>query len=336
MSRRREHGGKYATGHATGHIHQNVTRTITTTYTTPVTSDKVKVISSTVTTNAVITTSSDVITTLTTTNAEGEPTTEVVTTETPVMVTTPVTTVVEITTTEPVTTDEVVTTTITVVQDPVDDDDSRIPPEPGPGRDPEPEDPTCPRPTCKLGVEMALYDNPFVNDFTSTYESFSPLYFKTAPPIETSVTRDPIFISDDDTGSGFDPTLRNAAAGYRGFMFACQDGTYTFESTYSDDITIMWFGEKAYAGYTRENADIIQFYYGDNELKTVTREIKAGTYYPIRVLWGNTNGASDLSLHIYAPDGRELSGVDEGHEDYLTTQACDGSYPPYAPWGAEP
>lgn len=312
--------------------HDNITTTLTTVLTTPVTTDTVEVISSTFTTNAVITTTSDVVVTTTTTNSKGETTNAVITTETTDVITTPITTVEEITTTKQITTSDVITTTTVIVSD-IPEEPTDVPmdiPEPQ-----VPEDPTCPRPTCELGVEMALYANPFVNDFSRTYASFDPNFFKRSPPVRTRVEKNAIYISDQNTGNGFDPTLRNAAAGYRGFMFACQSGTYRFESPYSDDITILWFGDKAFNSYTRGNADIIQFYYGDNRAKTVYRDIQAGTYYPIRALWGNTGGASDLSLKIFAPDGRELSGVDTGIESYLTTRACDGSYPDYPPWGLE-
>jgi hypothetical protein len=54
----------------------------------------------------------------------------------------------------------------------------------------------------------------------------------------------------------------------------------------------------------RDNADITQFWYGDNSPRTAHKLIKAGQYYPIRVLWGNTDGAGYLKLNIYGPDGK--------------------------------
>lgn len=149
--------------------------------------------------------------------------------------------------------------------------------------------------------------------------------------METEVTNKPIFISTLRGNLEYD----DAAVGYRTFLFACQNGTYRLSSPYSDDITIMWFGDKAYQGWTRENADIIQFYYGDNDPADVYVDIEAGTYYPIRVLWGNTGGAADLELRIYAPDGQEMSGGNLAKGSYLTTTACDGSYGDWAPWGDE-
>ncbi|OAQ61423.1 GLEYA adhesin domain-containing protein [Pochonia chlamydosporia 170] len=211
-------------------------------------------------------------------------------------------------------------------------DDNQIPPPPQTSS----QKPTttytkaCPTPSCQAGIENALFSNPFRGDETSNYTTFDPSYFKTAETLDTRIV-DEVYVRDD----GKNKTLANAALEYRAFLFACQDGEFRFNSPRSDDITIMWFGEKAYEGWTRDNADIIQFYYGENKPIDVTRSIKAGTYYPIRVMWGNTGGAADLSLRIYAPDGRELFG--HGHEgaSYLTTEACDGSYEKYPPFGEQ-
>lgn len=189
----------------------------------------------------------------------------------------------------------------------------------------------CPKPTCQAGVEEAYYFNPFEDDTSSNYDSFNPEYFKKTKPLDTTVTDKPIYLS---TPRGT-PKYDNAAIGYRAFLYACQNGTYRFESPYSDDITIAWFGDKAYKGWTRGNADIIQFYYGDNKPWNIYRNITAGEYYPIRVLWGNTGGAGDLELRIFAPDGQEMSGGNVIEGSYLTTDACDGSYGPWPPWGNE-
>lgn len=237
-----------------------------------------------------------------------------------------------ITTTSLTITQETSTTTITTVES----DENLIPPPPDLTEDriiPS----SCPTPTCAKGFQYTLYDNPFRQDFSSTYETFDPAYFKKTKPVYDATLNTAIFITDDNVdGKGFNPLFRNAAAGYRGYLFACQAGRYLFNSPYSDDITIMWFGSKAHDGYTRDNADIIQFYYGDNNPRDIYRDLAVGTYYPIRVLWGNTGGASDLSLRIYAPDGSELSGADQWGEYYVTTEACDGSYKPWVPWGSEP
>ncbi len=305
-----------------------------------------------VTSTEVITTSNTTLTSLVTTTSEETLTTPVIVTSTEVITPsdTPFISLVTITSEETLTsvhpilttTDEINTTpsvvvtptltTITnIVVEPII---SLIPPPPEPETSREIRK-SCPTPTCSHGIQYALYKNPFSSDLTPTYESFSPKYFKKEKPVYSTTLQTAIFISDDNNGNGFNPLFSNAAAGYRGFLFACRAGRYRFNSPYSDDITIMWFGDKAYNSYTRENADIVQAYYGDNKPKDIYRDLAAGTYYPIRVLWGNTGGAADLSLRIYGPDGQDISGADQKGEHYLTTEACDGSYAPFPPWGQE-
>ncbi|OAA71138.1 GLEYA adhesin domain protein [Cordyceps fumosorosea ARSEF 2679] len=300
-----------------------------------------------ITSTEVITTNNSTITSLTTATSKETVTSvqPILTNSTTTKITTPVTgastavitisnsTTASLTTTTKsiITPSVVVTTNSSTIVEPIT---SLIPPPPTTTKSrviPS----SCPTPTCSMGIQYALYDNPFRQDTSPTYKSFSPAYFKKAKPVYSTTLQTAIYITDDNYGSGFNPLFKNAAAGYRGFLFACQNGRYRFNSPYSDDITIMWFGDKAYQNYTRDNADIIQFYYGDNRPRNIYRDLKAGTYYPIRVLWGNTGGASDLSLRIYGPNGEDVSGADQSGEHFLTTEACDGSYAPFPPWGKE-
>lgn len=292
------------------------------------------------TTNVVLSTTETITTpvVITTTEKITTSNTTVVSTITTTSIETLTTAVPESTViTETITTPTVITTAETTYEPEatVEPETELIPPPPDPTEDRDvPE--SCPTPTCGHGIEYALYDNPFVGDTSRTYDSFDPNYFKKTQPVHQQTLNAAIYISDHNNGNGFNPLFKNAAAGYRGYLFACKAGRYRFNSPYSDDITLMWFGAKAYDGYTRDNADIVQAYYGDNRPKNIYKELDAGTYYPIRVLWGNTGGASDLSLRIYGPDGEDLSGADQSGEYYVTTKACDGSYGPWAPWGEEP
>ncbi|KAM0742176.1 hypothetical protein ACQRIT_002353 [Beauveria bassiana] len=314
-----------------------LTNSTTTEMATPVTSTSTAVIATSNSTTATLTTTSKETVTsvqlILTNSTTTEMATPVTSTSTAVIATSNYTTASLTTTTKTIITPSVVVTTNgSAIVEPIT---SLIPPPPTTTKSrviPS----SCPTPTCSTGIQYALYDNPFRQDTSPTYKSFSPAYFKKAKPVYSTTLQTAIYITDDNYGSGFNPLFKNAAAGYRGFLFACQDGRYRFNSPYSDDITIMWFGDKAYQNYTRDNADIIQYYYGDNRPRNIYRDLKAGTYYPIRVLWGNTGGASDLSLRIYGPNGEDVSGADQSGEHYLTTEACDGSYAPFPPWDKEP
>ncbi|KAJ6782688.1 hypothetical protein PWT90_02450 [Aphanocladium album] len=127
---------------------------------------------------------------------------------------------------------------------------------------------------------MALFKNPFCEDYAAGYPSLDPQYFKTATPSSDDLTYK-IYLNDD----GSNKTLANSAAVYRTFLYACESGVYKFESPLSDDATLMWFGPEAYSGSTRNNTDMLRSYYANDPPMTVYQDIEAGKYYPIRILW---------------------------------------------------
>ncbi|KAM4055540.1 GLEYA motif domain-containing protein [Hirsutella rhossiliensis] len=188
---------------------------------------------------------------------------------------------------------------------------------------PTPTKKACATPTCgKHGVKFNRYSNPFSKDFSSSYKSFDLGYFLKQKPLESGIVTDISLTSDANN-----KTYANAAMEYRTFLFACQSGKYKFTSPKSDDITLMWFGDDHVKYSTRDNADICQSWYGENKPQTVYKNIKAGKYYPIRVLWGNTNGAGYLNLDIYAPNGQKLSGKNSKGKSYVVTENCQGNNP---------
>lgn len=149
-------------------------------------------------------------------------------------------------------------------------------------------------------------------------------------PTDTD-TVDKIFLQTDWKNKA----MSHVAIEYRAFQFACESGTYRFFSNNTDDITLIWFGKNALSGGTRANVDLQQTFRGDNSgVKIVTHAIEAGTNYPFRILWGNYGGGGDLSLKIFAPDGREVLPTKEGvprsaGQAFITTEACDGSQAPF-------
>ncbi|KAJ2967992.1 hypothetical protein NQ176_g9398 [Zarea fungicola] len=183
---------------------------------------------------------------------------------------------------------------------------------------------SCAIPTCSSqGVKYLRYDNPFKGDYSSDYASFDLEYFDSQTPLETGVTNT-IYLK---TGAD-NATFNHAAIKFQTFLYACQSGIYTFTSSSTDDATLMWFGEEKLESPTRRNTDIAQFWYGDNTPKTVQKSIEAGTYYPILILWGNTEGAGFLNLQIFAPDGTELTGSSSEDRDmYLVVEPCTAPKP---------
>ncbi|KAM4063857.1 GLEYA motif domain-containing protein [Hirsutella rhossiliensis] len=175
----------------------------------------------------------------------------------------------------------------------------------------------CKKPKCgRPGIKYKKYTNPFVSDNSPDYTSFDISYFPTQTPIEQG-TVDRIIVTSS-------PPI---AIEYTTYIYACKSGVYEFYSPGTDDITLAWFGKDHVRNPTRENVDIQQTYFGTaeskNEPKTVKKHIKAGTYYPILVWYGNTGGPALLELRITEPGGTPVKAAGSFNKGpQLRTRAC--------------
>lgn len=95
---------------------------------------------------------------------------------------------------------------------------------------------------------------------------------------------------------------------HRGYLYAHQDGEYSFTAPIADNLSLLWLGPNAYSGYTRANANLEVAYtpVGSAPLEYKVTLVK-GKYYPIRFSWDNSGGAGYYELKIKAPDGHLLS-----------------------------
>ena len=84
-----------------------------------------------------------------------------------------------------------------------------------------------------------------------------------------------------------------------GYFLAPTTGIYNF-SLNSDDGSYFWIGNNAVSGYTTGNANVFATF----NTGTVTSgniQLTAGTYYPVRVLYGNGTGAAYITLSFSGP-----------------------------------
>jgi hypothetical protein len=84
-----------------------------------------------------------------------------------------------------------------------------------------------------------------------------------------------------------------------GYFLAPTTGIYNF-SLNSDDGSYFWIGNNAISGYTTGNANVFATF----NTGTVTSgniQLTAGTYYPVRVLYGNGLGAAFITLSFSGP-----------------------------------
>lgn len=162
------------------------------------------------------------------------------------------------------------------------------------------------------------------------FAEYDPTVFKSQKPEYEGLTNT-LVINAPLQLYGQGANLNLATVIHQGFLLAPETGNYTFVFGQADDIVLVWLGKNAFSGWTRANADIERTYIpppGD-ETRTM-RLLEQGTYYPVRVAWGDKGGNVAMSVKIIAPDGDELTGKEGG---YFRTEACDGSYDKFPPYG---
>ena len=91
----------------------------------------------------------------------------------------------------------------------------------------------------------------------------------------------------------------NTTVLYTGYLLADYTGDWTFTLT-GDDSSYLWIGANAVSGYTTANENLFANY---NTVGTVTLALTAGTYYPVRLLYGNGPATGYLNL-TYAHTGQ--------------------------------
>ncbi|KJK89367.1 hypothetical protein H633G_06736 [Metarhizium anisopliae BRIP 53284] len=191
-----------------------------------------------------------------------------------------------------------------------------------------PKPPTCGQP----GFDWAEWRGPLSwNSVKSPpFTEYDPTVFKYQRP-EHGGRTNTLLIDNPGYLYGQAMDINLSSVIHQGFLLAPETGNYTFIFGQADDIVLVWLGENAFRGWTRANADIERTYIpppGD-ETRT-TRHLEQGMYYPIRVAWGDKGGNTAMSVRIMAPNGTELTGQKGG---YFRTEACDGSYDKFPPYG---
>lgn len=129
----------------------------------------------------------------------------------------------------------------------------------------------------------------------SGYHNENPSFFATATPQtfgsnpSTSVQTTAISESSSDDGSNF-------SVQWLGYFKPTTTQTYTFYIS-SDDGSYLWIGANALSGFTTANANINNGgAHGALELSG-TVSLTAGTYYPIRMQFGEIGGGDVFSFN---------------------------------------
>ena len=122
--------------------------------------------------------------------------------------------------------------------------------------------------------------------------------------------------------NGTDTTINEAALAattsieYKGYFLASYTGTHTFYLN-SDDASYLWLGLTALSGYTTGNALVNNGgLHGPTEVSAAVNLV-AGTYYPVRIQFGNNTGPGVMTAS-YAHSGQAKTSTWTGKIFYNT------------------
>ncbi|KAF3224774.1 hypothetical protein TWF191_005939 [Orbilia oligospora] len=203
----------------------------------------------------------------------------------------------------------------------------------------------APRPSSKpdtscgnAGLEVAIFNNPFLNQQEVANKGFNVNYFTSALPYDDT-SADSIgwngalsatkysHLYTKNPPHGF--TARQThmegptfALMYRGYFYAPTTQEYTIYTYDVDDRFYYWLGDNAF-DWSEANHD-----YRNNRVKV---RIEGGTYYPIRILYANGGGGGEFHLDITGGDGVDYVKATRP-SDYLISRSCDGKAKRFPSW----
>jgi len=93
-------------------------------------------------------------------------------------------------------------------------------------------------------------------------------------------------------------------------------GTYRFK-TESDDASFLWIGDTAVSGYTTDNAVVKNGGTHGPQLRDGTISLVAGTYYPIRIQFGNTTAGMAFSLSYKLDSASDATYTSNGNNVFF-------------------
>lgn len=153
------------------------------------------------------------------------------------------------------------------------------------------------------------------NIWRTDYEGYfadTPSFFDTA-----ALKASPNNYNGTDTTISEASLLNNTSIEYKGYFLATYTGTHTFYLN-SDDGSWLWIGLTALSGYTTANALVKNGgLHGLGEV-SATISLVAGTYYPVRIQFGNGPAGPGQLFASYAHSGQAKTTTWTGKIFYNT------------------
>lgn len=181
-----------------------------------------------------------------------------------------------------------------------------------------------------------------VENTDSLYTNYDPTVIKSDTPDYQATATVCGGLDDTDVGEisiyGSTETFESDyfTLNHVGYIFAEVSGTYTFSFSSVDDIALLWLGDTAYSGWTRDNADMVAVYGATTASTATTYALVQEEYLAFRIVFGQAQGAVDFYFSVAAPDGTIILNSDTTDSPYLVQYSCDGTTAPAFPaFGSE-
>ena len=153
------------------------------------------------------------------------------------------------------------------------------------------------------------------NIWRTDYEGYFndvPSFFATA-----ALKAAPNDYNGTDTTIAESSLLNNTSIEYKGYFLATYTGTHTFYLA-SDDGSWMWVGPTALTGFTTTNALVKNGGLHAVVEVSATISLVAGTYYPVRIQFGNGPSGPGALTASYAHSGQAKTSTWTGKIFYNT------------------
>jgi hypothetical protein len=153
-----------------------------------------------------------------------------------------------------------------------------------------------------LTYNAGLYKTTYTGYFSDNVN-----FFATATPASvggnpaTSVQTTSIFEPATDDGSNF-------SCQWLGYFKPTTTQTYTFYTS-SDDASYVWVGSNAQTGFTTGNATVNNGGLHGNQEVSGSIALTAGTYYPIRIQFGEAGGGDLMTFNYSTPTITKTTNV---------------------------
>jgi hypothetical protein len=132
----------------------------------------------------------------------------------------------------------------------------------------------------------------------SGYHNDNPAYFDGKSPWASGYTVN-LGSTGSSTNNNFGANSRDSfSIRWVGFFRASVSGSYVFYM-WGDDGCFFWLGSNAISGFASGNQQIYNNWY--NGEISATLSLDAGTYYPVRIMYGDSSGPDGFTFSFTVP-----------------------------------